>query len=44
MALVVSKKALLAGASAVRQCVPESEAMDTSASVAAFLASSLNPS
>ena len=29
--------------SAVRQCVPESEAMDTSASVATFLSSSLNP-
>ena len=28
----------------VRQYVPKSEAMDTSASVVAFLASSLNPS
>ena len=44
MALVVSKKTLLAWASTVRQYVAESEVMDTSASVAAFLASSLNPS
>ena len=44
MTLVVSKKALLAWASVVRQWVPEFERMDTSALVAAFLASSLNPS
>ena len=44
MALVVSKKTLLAWASMVRQYIAELEVMDTSASVAAFLASSLNPS
>ena len=44
MALVVSKKALLAWASAVRRCVPKLEAMDTRALITAFLNSSLNPS
>ena len=43
-ALVVSKKALLAWVSAVKQWAPESAAMATMASVAAVRASGFNPS
>ena len=43
MAFVVSKKARLACASAVKQVAPDSTAIVISASVATFLASGQNP-
>jgi hypothetical protein len=44
IALVVSKNARLACAFAVKQCVPDSDAMDMIASMAAVRASGFNPS
>ena len=44
IALVVSKNAQLACASAVKQCVPNSAAMDMIASMAAIQASRFSPS
>ena len=44
IALVVSKNARLASASAVKQCVPDSAAMDMIAFVVAVQASGFSPS